>query len=267
MNNVRRTLTAVLLIFAASGIAICQAASKSDLDKEKRWQEQILSSLMLGRNIELRADGVKFLALYQAPSNKQSKGGVILIHGRGAHPAWPDVIEPLRIQLAEHGWHTLSLQMPVLRNQATDKDYEPLMPEVPGRIQAGVDFLKQKGITHIVLLGHSTGATMASYYLAGGGDPSIKSFVIISGGPGVPDDARMDSMRNFVTLKKLNILDVFGSEDLDYVTATVTKRRSLARKNHINHYASIEIPGADHFYRGEEDVLTNKLVGWLNNTQ
>jgi dienelactone hydrolase len=264
MKNTLYMVTVIVLMMLALGMRTAQAASLSDLDKEQRWQEQILSSLMMGEDVELRAGGVKFLALYAAAASKQAKGAVILIHGRGAHPAWPDVIEPLRIQLAEHGWHTLSLQMPVLRNAAEDKDYIPLMPEVPLRIQAGVDFLKSNGITNIILAGHSTGATMASYYLAGGGDPAVKTFVIISGGPGVVNDTRMDSVKNYVMMEKLNILDIIGSEDLDFVSKTATKRQKLAGKNQSNHYASIKIPGADHFYRGQEDVLANKVSAWLD---
>jgi len=253
----------IVLIWVLSVINMSQAASLSDLDKEHRWREQILSSLMLGRDIELSAGGVKFLALYTAEQTKTHKGAVILIHGRGAHPAWPDVIEPLRIRLSELGWVTLSLQMPVLANEADDKDYIPLMPEVPQRIQAGVDYLKNRGIRNIVLSGHSTGATMASYYLANGMDHAVKGFVILSGGPGVPKDVRMDSLKNFTTMKNLKILDVYGSEDRDEIFKSVTDRQKLAGKNQSSHYQSIRIMGADHFYRSKEDVLSDRLGQWL----
>ena len=166
-----------------------QAASLSDRAKEKRWEQQIVPDLMVGDAIKLNAGGVNFLALYTPPANGKSKGAVIILHGNGVHPAWPAVIEPLRTELPEHGWHTLSLQMPILPNGAVDRDYIPLFPEVPARIQTGVDFLKKKGIKHIVLTGHSLGTTMATYYLADARDPVVDTLVLISGGPGVITDS------------------------------------------------------------------------------
>lgn len=123
-------LLLIPLLFAFTA----NAASKSDFAKEKRWEEQIVPSIMVGEEVKLTADGVEFLALYAEPTTEQQKGGVILLHGIGVHPAWPDVIEPLRMELPEYGWHTLSLQMPILGNEAENKDYAPLFAEVPARI-------------------------------------------------------------------------------------------------------------------------------------
>lgn len=264
MKDVSHVLKVMVLALVAMGVSMAHAGSLSDLAKEQRWREQILSSLMLGQEVELQAGGVKFLALYAAPETKPVKGAVILIHGRGAHPAWPDVIEPLRVQLSELGWHTLSLQMPVLPNEAEDKDYVPLMPEVPLRIQTGVDYLKAKGIRKIILSGHSTGATMASYYLATSRDPAVKAFVIISGGPGVPDDVRMDSVRNFTKIKNVKILDLCGGEDRKHVLTTIARRQELARQYQANQYRIMKLRGADHFYRGKEDQLAKVIAAWLD---
>jgi len=108
----------LLLLFTVPVAA--GAASLSDRAKEARWERQIAPDLMVGDAVKLKAAGVEFLALYAAPSAKESKGAVIILHGNGVHPAWPDVIEPLRTQLPEHGWHTLSLQMPILQNGAKE---------------------------------------------------------------------------------------------------------------------------------------------------
>jgi pimeloyl-ACP methyl ester carboxylesterase len=253
-------LFSMLLLFVGNA----NAGGKSDLAKEKRWEEQIVPSLMVGEDIKLKADGVEFLALYAEPTTEQSKGAVILIHGRGAHPAWPDVIEPLRMQLPDYGWHTLSLQMPVLKNEAEDKDYPPLFPEVPARVQAGVDFLKSKGIRNIVISGHSTGAVMASYYLATIKDPAVKVFAIVSGGFGVPKDTYMDSMENFKKLKNVDILDIYGSEDRKMVLKVVSKRKMVGPKLFGSRYHDIKIEGAGHFYRERTDQLLNQLKSWLD---
>jgi pimeloyl-ACP methyl ester carboxylesterase len=240
------------------------AASKSDLAKEKRWEEQIVPSILVGEAITLTADDVEFLGLYAEPATEQEKGAVILLHGIGVHPAWPDVIEPLRMELPDYGWHTLSLQMPILGNEAESKDYAPLFPEVPARIQAGVDFLKSKGIRNIVLAGHSLGSTMGSYYLALKKDPEVRVFAILSGGPGVPGDARMDSLANFQKITDVAILDVYGSEDREFVLDAVSARKKLSADMPGSRYQPLEIDGAGHFYQKKQQELVTGISNGLD---
>ena len=241
-----------------------QAASLSDRAKEKRWEQQIVPDLIVGDAIKLKAGGVKFLGLYTPPANGESKGAVIILHGIGVHPAWPEVIEPLRTELPEHGWHTLSLQMPILPNGAVDKDYVPLFPEVPARIQAGVDFLKKKGIKHIVLTGHSLGTTMATYYLAETRDPVVDTLVLVSGGPGVITDKRMNEVANLGRVHGVSVLDIYGTEDFPYIVDSVIKRQTLDLKKNGSRYEKVAIKGADHFYRDVDSKLVQKFVTWID---
>ena len=67
----------------------------------------------------------------------------VIIHGIGVHPNWNDVIYPLRTELPEQGWSTISIQAPILPNEAEPKDYAPLIKEIVPRIQAADNFLKQ----------------------------------------------------------------------------------------------------------------------------
>ena len=119
MNSRRYLIGLIFLVLAGHGLA----ATKSDQAKEKRWEEQIVPSLLVGEAVKLKAADVEFLGLYADNTAKQALGGIILIHGIGAHPAWPEIIEPLRTTLPEHGWSTMSLQMPILGNEANAQDY------------------------------------------------------------------------------------------------------------------------------------------------
>jgi dienelactone hydrolase len=261
MANIIRKLSTFVLVSVFSVTA--SAASYSDLGKETRWEEQIAPDLMVGDAIELEADGVQFLALYTTPANGKAKGAVIILHGIGVHPAWPEVIEPLRTQLPDHGWQTLSLQMPILENGAEDKDYASLFPEVPARIQAGVDLLKRQGVDTIVLTGHSLGATMASYYLAVEKDPAVKAFALVSAGSSVPDDERMNSFRNLSRVTGIQVLDMYGTQDRAAVLDSVIKRKALDMNHNGNHYSSRAVKGAGHFYRGKETALVKTFSDWL----
>jgi len=249
-----------LMFFAISSLG--QAASKSDQAKEKRWEEQIVPSLLVGEAVNLKAAGVEFLGLYAENDTDKAIGGVVLIHGIGVHPAWPEIIDPLRMGLPEAGWHTLSIQMPILKNEAEGKDYPPLFDEVPGRIQAGVDYLKAKGVKNIVIIGHSLGNTMTTYYLAKKKDPAVRAFVAIAFGPGYPKDPRMDSYKNFSKVT-IPTLDIYGSGDFDRNLKGVNKRKQTAKKSGNKKYKQVKIEGANHFFSGMDDVLLQRVRGWL----
>jgi dienelactone hydrolase len=244
--------------------ASASAASLSDKAKEKRWEDQIVPDLFVGEAVKLKGDGDEFLAIYTEASADKVKGGVIVLHGIGVHPAWADVVNPLRTQLAEQGWHTISLQLPILENEAKDSDYAPLFKEVPARIQAGVDYLKSKGAKNIAIAGHSLGAAMTSYYLVASPDPAVKAFAITSGGPGLPGDSRMDAIANFKNFKNVHILDLRGGDDTDRVNGAWKERGGMGNKIHGKRYESQVVPGANHFYNGKDKELVEVVGSWLD---
>lgn len=259
MNITRPLYQRLLIVIIAIFAMTAQAASKSDLAKEKRWKNQIVDSLIVGESIKLKANDVKFLGLYTEPATEYEKGAVIILHGIGVHPAWPEVINPLRIELPDLGWHTLSLQMPILKNGANPEEYNPLFPEVPARIKAGIAFLKSKGIKNIILSGHSMGAVMASYYLSTQNDPSIKTFVIISSDIGMPQESYMNSLNHFKKIKNINIVDVYGSDDDRRVLDSLVIRKPMGKKLFNEKYQHLKIKGANHFYRNKQNDLVNGL--------
>lgn len=233
----------------------------SDLEKEKRWSEQIVDSLLVGESVELKAGGTPFLGVFAEASAGSTGRAVILAHGIGAHPDWPEVIHPLRSRLPDHGWSTLSIQMPILANDAPLSDYAPLFDEVAPRIEAAIDHLRQQGNQTIVLIGHSLGASMAATYLGGKPQTGINGFIAV--GMGVIDFD--DKMNSALALEKIDlpVLDMFGSRDLDSVRDTARRRAVAARKGGNPDYQQVEIEGANHFFVGVEDTLVRRIYGWL----
>lgn len=237
------------------------AAWSSDLDKEKRWSEEIIDSLMVGESCELAAGNTKFLGIFTEASDGPGERAVILLHGMGAHPNWPEVIYPLRSELPKHHWATLSIQMPVLANNVPLKSYAPLFDEVGTRIDAAIAYLKEKGYTKTVLLGHSLGASMGAYYLTRSKPGDLIGFVAI--GLSVIDiDEKMNAAR---ALEKIAIpvLDIYGSRDLNGVLNTAQQRAKAAIKAGNKHYRQTEIEGAGHFFAESEDILIRRVYGWL----
>ncbi len=245
------------LVALAIFLSIPMNLLSSDLAKEKRWADQIVDALIEGEAQWLNAQGHEFLAIYTESVSENGKYGAIVLHGIGVHPDWPQVIYPLRVRLAEKGWATLSLQMPILPNEAEFSEYAPLLDEVAPRIQAGISFLRDQGIEKIVLVAHSLGATMATYYLAEHHSPVVVAFVGVGMSAGT-GHVRLDSA---VSIEKIGlpILDIYGSHDLQGVVNSSARRAAAAKKAGNKQYKQIKVQGADHFFDAKEDELIENV--------
>jgi len=248
-------LSAVALVLAAPAYA-----TKSDVDKEKRWAEQVVDGLLDGDELWLDdGNGHEFLGIL-TEGDAGSGRAVILVHGIGVHPNWPDVIYPLRVGLLEHGTTTLSIQMPILANDAESSDYVPLFAEVPGRFEAAVKYLNDNGYSRVSLVAHSMGTSMSAYYLTRTRDHGIDSFVSIGMGLGSLTPNNIDSLK----LIDVDILDLYGSQDLEPVVANAGPRAAAAKSRQGQKYRQIEVPGAGHFFQGHESDLVGHVIEWLD---
>ncbi|MEE8387051.1 MAG: DUF3530 family protein [Acidiferrobacterales bacterium] len=234
----------------------------SDIAKEKRWADQVVDEIMTGDAIWLQADGRKFLGIYAESTNDQVLGAAIILHGVGVHPNWADVIHPLRTRLPESGWHTLSLQLPILPNKAEFKEYAPLFVEIAPRIDAAVAYLRKKRVETIVLIGHSLGATMAGYYVANNKGANVRALVAIGATGNTFKDPKRDYIQSLKNIM-IPILDLSGTEDLPDVTRTKELKARTAKTAGNKRYQQIEIPGANHFLVGKENELVKEVSDWL----
>jgi len=233
----------------------------SDLAKEKRWADQVVEAILDGDAVWLNDGKSDFLGIYTEAGEDKGRA-VIVMHGTGVHPDWAQVVQPLRVGLTEHDWNTLSIQMPILPNEAEYKDYAPLYDEVAPRIDAAIKYLKENGSEDIVLIGHSQGSAMTVYYLSGS-KPDVKGFVAI-GMAAFAGDPKMDSIKS---LEKVNlpILDLYGSDDLDEIKASAKSRVAAAEKAGNKNYTQKQITG-NHFFDGQEKALVETVADWLDKT-
>jgi len=235
----------------------------SDTAKEKRWADQIVDGLMDGEAVWLEAGKTKFLGIYTETAIKPAKGAVIILHGAGVHPDWPDLVNPLRVHLPEHGWSTLSLQMPILANEAKEDDYAPLFPEIAPRMNAAIAYLKAKGVKTFVVAGWSMGAAMGAYYLAHNTNP-VKGYVTLGTSGANFHTKGKRYFDSLPMLNKLPILDIYGSEDLDSVLKTEKERADIARKSGNTHYTQVKVAGANHYFQGKGNELVQEVSRWLD---
>lgn len=247
------------IIWIGLSVLLTNLAMSSDFAKEKRWADQVVNYIIDGEVEWLNIDGHKILTIYTEATTERAKGSAIIVHGSGVHPNWQDVIYPLRTELPEQGWNTLSIQMPVLSGDAKYSDYADLFDEIAPRIDMAIKSLKQKGENNIVLISHSLGSTMSAYYLSVHRKSGIKKFIAI-GIPGAAKDKRMNNLQSLEKIK-IPVLDLYGSEDLESVLASAQSRSSAAGSNKL--YSQQVVKGANHFFVDKNTELVQSVLVWL----
>ena len=150
-------------------------AMQPDLAREQRMAEQISDAIFDGEPIWLKSGNSPFLGIFTEADG--ARGTVIILHGRGFHPDWTTVVQPLRVGLVEHGWNTLSIQMPVLAKQAKYYDYVEIFPHAIPRIEAAIAHAKERAPQgSVVLLAHSCGSHMAHHWMHQRGEQALQLF-------------------------------------------------------------------------------------------
>jgi len=254
-----------ILLFALlmTSVLTPVAATNSDIAKESRWAEQVVDGLLDGEALWMIDDsGHEFLGVL-TEGDRSSGRAVMLLHGIGVHPNWPDVIYPLRAGLLGQNITTLSLQMPILENDADPREYALLIPEVPGRINAALDYLDDEGYRNVTLVAHSLGASMAVYYLSHSDTSAVTSLVVIGMGPGINGTENLDALEQI----KLPVLDLYGSEDLEHVLNSAERRAAAGSGGSAPKYRQVKVSAANHFFQGQEDALVQQVVEWLEAQQ
>ncbi len=234
--------------------AMVSAAWAQDYEREKRWADEILKTLMVGNAQWLeQKNGHRFLALYTEAlsSPNVARGAVIVAHGRGWNPDF-ELYGTLRTRLADQGYSTLSIQLPVLPSTAILGLYVPLYPDARERFQLAVDFLKAKGYKNIAIVSHSLGATMANQYLIRTEDSSVGAWVFIGILQGLEEMYRI----------KIPVLDVFGSNDWTVTMWGADERRKQILLNPGS--GQIMVPNAKHFFEDREEELSGIVVKFLD---
>lgn len=259
-----RYVFVAMLVF---GCGLAQAAL-SDLQREKRLADEIVDTIMDGDPVYLQAGDHEFLAIYTEADGVQAdtKDAAIILHGRGFHPDWQDTISPLRVGLAESGWNTLSVQMPVLEKEAKYYDYVPLFPEALVRIDAAIRYAREQGNERVVLIAHSCGSHMAMAWadakIAGRKSEDIDAFVGI--GMGATDHNQF--MDKPLPLDKLAVpvLDVYGENDYPGIRKKAAERISRIKSAGDDRSSQVVIPKSNHYHADNGEELTEAIRRWLD---
>ena len=236
----------------------CCSLYATDKAREQRWIDQTIDFIFEGEPIFLELPDHRVYSIYSEPAT-ESANGLIILHGTGFHPNYEQVVQPMRVEMTSYNWHTLSVQLPLLNSDADYNDYVTVYPEVPPRLAAATEYLKDKGVTNIAIVAHSQGATMAAYYVARFAN-DVSALVLI----GMSSQHKDLTANSAESLKKINIpvLDIYGSKDFPAVLQTNNIREAAAAHNPA--YSQQVIDGAYHFFELREKELLDSVATWLD---
>lgn len=245
---IRAAAVALLALLASAAVAHTQ-----DPEREARWRSEVVPGLVVGEALDIPGPGGRpFLALLTEPPNVQHATTTLLVivHGIGVHPDH-GIIGRLRMDLADKGYATLSLQMPVMAADAPAEHYETLFGNAAERIRNAADWAQGAGYRDLVLVSHSLGSRMANSYFDRVSQPVFRSWVAV--GLGAPFSAP------FAQNPPLPVLDVYGTRDLDPVLENASTRAKVATASGGRQQT---VAGADHFYAGREAELVSLIAGF-----
>ncbi len=231
----------------ASPVVDAPQKGTPDFERELRWRNEILPSLVVGDPVDLMVGGRQVLALLA--KGKPELPAIVLVHGVGVHPDH-GLIGVLRANLNDMGYTTLSIQMPVLAKEVSEAaQYAAVFSHSTARLVEAANYLVREKLNNsgIVLLSHSMGSWMSNVYLQETPSVPYLAWVCLS------ITGRIGSTGEH----RLPILDVQAENDLDPV-----KRGSWLRAIKVlSHPGSkrVEIAGTNHFYEKQEPALVKEI--------
>jgi alpha/beta superfamily hydrolase len=221
------------VISAAIALAAAVAgAATSDVARETRWAEQIVPQLVVGDAVWLATPRhPRVLALYTEPA-KATREAVIVVHGMGVNPDW-NLIGVLRTALADRGFATLAVQMPVLAADARSDTYGTLFPDAGERLTAAVAWLRARGYARIAIVSHSMGAAMTDAWLA-------------RVPPGVDAWVPVGMMEPFAVPPRQPVLDVVAERDFPKALEASEARKAQLPRDACSR--ALVVSGTDHYF-------------------
>ncbi len=271
--KISKTLLVSALVVMISSLSFQALAktdlSEPDLEREKRMVVEVEDAVLDGEVVFLK-DAVdsqehEFMAI-DTEAEDETKGAVIILHGRGFHPDWEDTVFPLRTKLPAKGWRTLSLQMPVLVKSAKYYDYVPLFSKAAPRIDAGIKYLKEQGVDNIVIFAHSCGAHMAMEWVRIKGADEVNKTISAYIGAGMGATDYKQKMAKPFPLDELTIpvLDIYGEKEFPAVIRLAPSRLAMIKKAANSKSKQVVVKGADHYFKGKGDALVSPILEWLD---
>ncbi len=250
-----------LVVFA---LMMPGAWASSPVDYETKLVTSLVADRSPGGAVWLGSGRNTFLSLYRETAHPNSKNAAIILHSMGMHVDWPDLISPLRKQLPDHGWTTLSVQLPLLSPQTGIAEYGGTFIKANRRIRTAIRYLLDKDYTNIAFIGVGFGATTAVQYLTTS-TSAVKALVGISMQNHEFLKPRYNLVENLSDIKQ-PVLDIYAGQDSPAVMDSIYDRRLAGANKDNKAYDQKVIQDASRYFSGHEAKLVEQITDWLNIT-
>ena len=140
--------------------------------------------------VSLEHDDLTLLGYYEPPP--AGAPVVLMLHGTLAHGDM-EIMSTLREVFAEEGWGALSVSLSFGEDDRTgmypcDSLHRHLITDAAGELAAWRAWLTDRGVTRVVLLGHSRGALQMAAFAADAEATAAEALVLLA--PPAPPDGR-----------------------------------------------------------------------------
>ncbi len=254
----------------------------------------------------LMVTGQEVEATYLEETLGETRGAILLLHDLGEDFESRGVITPLRHQLLQYGWSTLTVRLDypykanilLATDSNPDKETTTAMESVASpKDESGVtpakltidndadpsttnETKKEEGDSSLPVSNIQRVEAAIAFLKAKG----IENLILIGHGHGGLIAIKESSISPALvaglilvgtpTLENddefgkisLPILDIYGDQGLQGVDAAVKARKVLMKRNKHSGYTEREIIGANHEFYGLQPLLVSTIRGWLHAT-
>ena len=196
--------------------------------------------------------GEKFNLLYHEDESEDQ--AILLLHGRGLYPNEPLVMNPL-IEILNKEYNVYSIQLPVLKKNATYSEYVKLFSYSDSRIKKTLNYIETTS-SKIIVIAHSCGTHMLSSFLKKYQN-KIHKVILISAGAVDKDQTPLPYYD--YSLFDGQILNILGDKDHN----SVKHFAEYILSRNIKNFQNIIIADEGHYYKGKISSLATQVNKWL----
>jgi pimeloyl-ACP methyl ester carboxylesterase len=179
-----------------------------------------------------------------APGSALEEGVVLVLHGPLAHNRM-EIIENIQRALAENGRNSLAINLSLaVDNRHGFYDctipHQHTQEDTIDEISAWVGWLRQQGVTNVVLLGHSRGANQAMVYAATSRDPEVKQLILLAPGTADIQEAYKgrygNDLEKLISQAKAMVAANRGEELMTKTDFMICPQTDVSAKTFLSHY-------------------------------
>lgn len=253
--------SAVLLLTSLIVTGQAQAYSMTELQATLPSDTEILM---------LEQGDDSYPALLQQAERADAFGGILILTDTDSDNQWLEQSHAVRLHLAEHGWWTLTSQLPLTPRsqheasaQQKEQALETHKTTVQQRIQQGLQTLREREQQRLLILAIGRSAAQATFFLQQ--NPAENNTRLVFINPRPIDDANWSEFLQQLRELEMTLIDLYAEPypPGEVAIPDARMRRNAARQAGLVDYHQIGIKTPWAGWSQEMPWLTRQLRGKL----